>query len=153
MSSSVIEKWGKKTPWVMGKSVRIPRVKFPDFTEGNLALPTPGRSILLLVIYGFLFWLVAGGIYILIRNPIALGADQSGNPLWLYPSANDAFIIESIVAAAIIFLGGLGFIMLYEATKHSFNYSYAIKLIIFGLIACGLSFGLLQYMMKEKTGS
>jgi uncharacterized protein YybS (DUF2232 family) len=93
-----------------------------------------------------------GGVYILIQNPIALGADSSGNPLWIYPSTQDAFIIESIVAGIIIFVGGLGFILLYETTKHSYNYSYAIKLLIFGLVLTALSFGLLQWIIKQKGG-
>lgn len=115
-------------------------------------LPSPGRSIVLIAIYGFLFYLLMGGIYIGIRDPISLGADQSGNPMWLYPSTSEAFIIESIVAAAIIFMGGIGFVLLYETTKNSFNYGYAIKLLLIGLTLAGLSFGLLQWMMQQKGG-
>jgi len=115
-------------------------------------LPSPGRSLVLIAIYGFLFYLLMGGIYIGIREPISLGADQQGNPMWLYPSTSEAFVIESIVAAAVIFLGGAGFVLLYEATKNSFNYGYAIKLLIIGLILAGLAFGLLQWMIKEKGG-
>ena len=99
-----------------------------------------------------LFYLLMGWIYIGIRDPISLGADQQGNPMWLYPSTSEAFIIESIVAAAIIFLGGMGFVLLYETTKNSFNYGYAIKLLLIWLTLAGLSFGLLQWMIQQKGG-
>ena len=152
MSEPIQMKVGRKLPWVLGNKIRIPRVKFPDVNETTMGLPSPGKSLVLMAIYVFLFWLVMGGIYISIRDPIALGADQSGQPLWLYPSTHDAFIIESIAAAAIIFMGGAGFVLMYNTTKNAFNYGYAIKLLILGLIMSSVSFGLLQYMINEKGG-
>jgi hypothetical protein len=153
MSETIQKRIGKKVPWILGKKIRIPRVKFPDFEDASMSLPTPGRSLLLIAIYAVLFWLVMGGIYIWIREPIALGADNTGSPMWLYPSTQDAFIIESIVAASIIFLGGLGFVLLYETTKHSFNYTYAVKLLVIGLGLAATSFGLLQWMITQKENS
>jgi len=128
MSETIQEKVGKKMPWVLGKYVRIPRIKFPDMNDSSMVLQSPGKSLILIAIYAFLFFLVAGGIYIVIRDPIALGADNKGQPMWLYPSTSDAFIIESIAAAAIIFFGGFGFILMYNTTKNAFNYGYAVKL-------------------------
>jgi OST3 / OST6 family, transporter family len=152
MSEKLQFKIGRKVPWVLTKSIRIPRVKYPVYREGKMSLPSPGRSLVLVAIYIFLFWLIAGGIYIYIREPISLGANSEGDPMWLYPSTHDAFIIESIVAAAIIFMGGLGFIFLYNTTKHSYNYPYAVKLMVIGLMLAGLSFGLLQWMISQKGG-
>lgn len=152
MAETIQDKFGTKTPWVLGKSVRVPRISFPDFKGKTMSLPAPSRNLLLLGIYAFLFWLVAGGIYIIIEDPIALGTDQNQQTLWLYPSTHDAFIIESIVAAAIIFIGGFGFILLYSATKHAFDYSYAIKIFVLGLMLSIISFVILQYMIDAKGG-
>ncbi|MHA1519967.1 MAG: hypothetical protein ACTSVZ_10565 [Promethearchaeota archaeon] len=153
MSSSIQEKFGKRMPWLFGKSIRIPKVNYPVYREGQMTLPTPGRSLVLLAIYIFLFWLMAGGIYISIRNSIPLGSDGADNILWLYPSTSEAFIIESIVAATLMFLGGAGFIVLYQSTKHAYNYSYAVKLLIIGIVAIVTSFSLLQYMIAVKSGT
>ncbi len=152
MSETLQEKFGPKIPWVMGKQVRPPRIKYPVYREGSLSLPSPGRSMMLLGIYVFLFWLLMGGIYLLIKEPSSMGGDAAGNIMWLYPSSNDAFVIESIVAAVLVFVGGTGFFLLYNSTKHSFNYNYAIKLLILGLVLAGTSFGLLQFMMATKLG-
>ncbi|UYP47296.1 hypothetical protein NEF87_003581 [Candidatus Lokiarchaeum ossiferum] len=152
MSEKLQDKFGKKMPWVMGNQVRIPRIKYPTYREGSLSLPSPGRSMMLLGTFIFLFWLLMGGIYILIKEPSAMGGNASGAIMWLYPSTSDAFVIESIVAAVLIFIGGSGFFLLYNATKHSFNYNYAIKLLILGMVLAGTSFGILQYMMAVKTG-
>ena len=152
MSDTLQKKFGKKVPWVMGNSVRIPRIKYPVYREGNLSLPSPGRSMMLLGTYIFLFWLLMGGIYILIKEPSAMGGATDGSVMWLYPTTSDAFIIESMVAAILVFVGGGGFFLLYSATKHSFNYSYAVKLLVLGMILAGISFGVLQFMMGTKTG-
>lgn len=153
MSDNLQERFGKKLPWIMGKNIRIPKVNYPVYQEGQMSLPTPGRSLTLLIIYIFLFYLMVGGIYISIRNPIPLGSDGNDNAIFLYPSTSEAFIIESIVAAALMFIGGAGFFILYQSTKHAYNYNYAIKLLIIGLAAIVASFSLLQYMIGVKSGN
>ena len=86
----------------------------------------------------------------------AVGQRQIGpneyDTIWLYPSTHDAFIIESLAAAALIFLGGIGFILLYLTTKNAYNYKYAIILLGMGIVSIIVSFILLQYMIEEKGG-
>jgi hypothetical protein len=103
--------------------------------------------------YVFLFYLVLGGIYIAIRDPITVGGDAQGNAMFLYPSTHEAFIIESLVAGFLIYIAGIGFLLLYNTTKHSFNYSYAIKIYILGGFLVLLGFSMLQYMIGVKSGT
>jgi hypothetical protein len=156
MSETVQEKIRGKIPWVV-PGIRLPKISFPDLTNKNLDLPTPSTNILLVAIYVFLFYLLMGGVYLGIpdssgRYQIALGANSNGDPIWLYPSVNDAFIIESFVAAAIIFIGAFGFIALYQSTKHVYNTSYAQKLIAMGVFLAAFSFLILQYIMINGKG-
>jgi len=153
LSEKLQTKFGEKLPWVMGERIRIPRVKFPEAREGGLSLPTPGKSLILMLTYAFLFYLVLGGIYIAIRNPITVGGDADGNAMFLYPTTHEAFIIESLVAGFLIYIAGIGFLLLYNTIKHSFNYSYAIKIYIFGGFLVLSGFSLLQYMIGVKSGS
>jgi hypothetical protein len=146
------DKYGPKIPWILPKSVRIPRIRFPVLTDKMGAIPTPSKTFAFVAILVFFFWLAMGGIYIQIRKPIALGADAQGKPLWLYPSTSEAFVIESIVAAIIIYIGSFGFILLYNATKNAYNKSYAQTLIIIGMIMVGVSFGVLQWIVNQKGG-
>ena len=141
-------------PWVIS-SIRIPYIDFPDFKGRNLDIPTPSRNILLGAIYIFLFWLMMGGVYLMIPNssgntPIALGADQQGNPVWIYPSITDAFVIESIIAGAVIFIGAIGFIILYQSTKHIYNTRYARMLIAVGFALATIMFVILQYIIIQQ---
>lgn len=153
MSEKLQTKFGKKVPWVLGKYIRIPRVKYPDPRDSGITLATPGKSLVLISTYVFLFYLIVGGIYISIREPLALGMDASGTAMFLYPSTHEAFIIESLVAALLVFIAGFGFLILYNTTKHSFNYVYAIKLYILGIFFVVAAFVLLQYMLGVKIGT
>jgi len=143
-------------PWVF-KNIRIPYIIFPDFKGYKFDIPTPSRNILLGLIYIFLFWLMMGGVYLMIpdssgRLPIALGADKDGNPVWVFPSITDAFLIESIVAGVVIFIGAIGFIILYQSTKHIYNIRYARILITIGFILATFTFVILQFVIiKRKT--
>jgi hypothetical protein len=157
MSENIQDKIVQKMPWVFKPlGIRLPKIKFPSLKDKNLDIPTPSRNILLGAIYIFLFWLLMGGVYLLIpdsngRLQIALGADSDGNPVWLYPSINDAFVIESIVAGIVIFIGAIGFIILYQSTKHMYNTAYAQKLIATGVVMAVFSFALLQYISNKKA--
>ena len=45
-------------PWVLGKQIRMPRVEYPDISEGRWSLPTPGKNLLVITIYAALFKLI-----------------------------------------------------------------------------------------------
>ncbi|WP_457558113.1 hypothetical protein [Candidatus Harpocratesius sp.] len=152
MSDNLQIQVGKKLPWILGPKIRIPKVNYPVYQDSKMNLPTPGRSFILLTIYLALFWLMMGGIYISIRNPIPLGSSGDKSVMWLYPSTSEAFIIESVVAAVLMFIGGTGFLILYNSTKHAYNYSYSLKLLIIGIVCIVFSFAMLQYMIAVKSG-
>lgn len=156
---NIQKKIQEKLPWIFKPlNIRIPKVKYPSLEDKNLDIPTPSKNILLGAIFVFLFWLLMGGVYLAIPDssgnlPIALGANRQGDPVWVYPSINDAFVIESIVAAAIIFIGAVGFLILYQSTKYLYNPSYAQKLIAVGLVMAVISFTLLQYIVMERKST
>lgn len=138
-----------KLPWIF-KGIRLPKINYVSLDK-SLDIPTPGRNVFLILLNGVLFFLLCGGVYLNIpdslgRVPIALGS-QAGNPLWVYPSINDAFVIESFIAASVIFIGAAGFMVLYSATKNLYNPSYAQKLIFLGLLLAGFAFVFLQFVI------
>lgn len=156
MSSQIQEKIRKKMPWIF-VGIRIPKINFPDLEGKNLDIPTPTRSIVLVAIWAVLFWLISGGVYLSIpdsngNTPITLGANQDGTPMWWYPSINDAFVIESVISGVVIFLGSIGFLIIYQSTKHMYNIEYARKLVAIGFVMVVFSFGFLQYVvMNQKS--
>ena len=153
-SETVLERFKSKTPWVFGTKLKNPKINFPDVTLARMDLPVPGRSIAVIGIYVFLFLLQTGFVYLMYTKPPALGTDSSGNAQFLYiGSVQDAFIIESIVASIFIFLCSLGFVFLYQASKHVYNKKIATRILVIGIILIFLSFLALQAMINIKLGN
>jgi len=152
-SETVFEKIKDKTPWVFGKTLRKPKLLFPDIKRPRMGMPLPGKSIAAIVVYIALFLLQTGIVYLIIRNPPALGSDPTTNePRFLYPDINESFIIEGIVSSIFIFLCSLGFIFLYQASQYVYNKNIALRYLIVGILLILIAFTTLQAMITIKLG-
>jgi hypothetical protein len=152
-SETVMEKIRTKTPWIFGNSLRKPKINFPNMNLPRISLPMPSRSLSIIAILIVLFILQMGVVYLIVREPSALGATQQGDPVFIFQDIHDSYIIESIVASVLIFFCSTGFIMLYQASKYVYNKKMAIWILGIGLLIIILTFILLQYMIGVKAGS
>ena len=144
-SETVFEKIKGKTPWIFGKTLRKPKMLFPGLKTSKMDIPLPGKSIAVMGIYIILFLLQTGIVYLIFREPPALGTDPtSGEARFLYPEINESFIIEGIVASI--------FIMLYQASKYVYNREIAIRYLVVGILLILTAFGALQAMIAIKLG-
>ena len=151
-SETIFEKLKGRTPWIFGKKIRKPKVIYPKIKLPRMDMPLPARSLVIIIVYIALFLLQTGIVYIIFKEPLAIGANQQGQAVILYPSVQDAFIIESIVASIFIFLCSLGFIMLYQASKYVYNKKIAIRILVIGIILIISTFFALQAMITVKLG-
>ncbi len=151
-SETIVEKIKKHTPWVFGNKIRKPKIIFPKIRRRSITVPTASKTSGILIIYILLFVLQTGIVYLIYREPPALGADAKGDPIFLYPSIHDSFIVEGIVASILIFVSSTGFIFLYQASKHSFNRQMALRILVIGLVMILVTFVALQYMIAVKLG-
>lgn len=151
-SETVFEKIKKGTPWVFGNSIRKPKIHFPKLKLPRLTLPMPSRSLGIIGIFIVLFVLQTGIAYLLVREPPALGADQQGDPIFIFDNIHEAFIVESIVASILIILCSIGFIFLYQASKYVYNRKMAVYILAIGVITIIITFIALQYIIAVKSG-
>lgn len=151
-SETIFEKLKGKTPWIFGKKIRKPKLIYPKIKLPRMDMPLPARSLVIIIVYIALFLLQTGIVYIVFKEPLAIGANQQGDPVILYPSIQDAFIIESIVASVFIFLCSLGFVMLYQASKYVYNKKIAIRILVLGILLIISTFFALQAMITVKLG-
>lgn len=151
-SDTIVDILKEKTPWIFGNKIRKPKINFPKLTSGHrINLPTPSKAIGLILIYIILFIIQTGFLYIIYRNPPAMGGDDKGNPLFFYPGVHDQYIMEGIVASIIIFLASTGYIFLYQASKYVYDRSMALKILSLGFILIIIAFITLQVMLSMKT--
>ncbi|MFX1326289.1 MAG: hypothetical protein ACFE8N_15170 [Promethearchaeota archaeon] len=151
-SETVIEKLKQKTPWILGKNVRKPKINFPKFKLPRLSLPMPSKSISIVVIFVILFVLQTGIAYLLVRGPPALGANQQGDAVFIFGDIHEAYIIESIVGSILILLSSIGFIFLYQASKYVYNRKMAGYILVIGVLIIIISFISLQFIIYKKSG-
>jgi hypothetical protein len=150
-SETFTEKFKAKIPWIFGKKLRKPKITVPRITR-RVVLPTPSKALGIALIYALLFILQTGVVYLIYREPPALGADSSGDPIFIYPGINDSFIVEGIVASILLFVSSTGFLMLYQASKHSYNRTIALRIMVIGIIMILIAYIFLQYMIAVKLG-
>ncbi|MFX1364368.1 MAG: hypothetical protein ACFFCE_00800 [Promethearchaeota archaeon] len=151
-SETIFEKIRDKTPWIFGNSLRKPKIHFPKLKLSRLSLPTPSRSLSVIVILIILFVLQTGVVYFMVREPPSIGANSAGDPIFIYTDLHESFIIEGIVASILILFCSIGFIALFQASKYVYNKKMAIWVLIIGIFMIIISFVLLQYMINVKLG-
>ena len=151
-SETVFEKIKSRTPWIFGNSLRKPKINYPRLKLPRISFPMPSRSLSVITILLILFVLQTGVVYFLVRDPPALGSNSAGDPIFIYNSINESFIIEGIVASILILFCSIGFIALFQASKYVYNKKMAVSILVIGLMMIITSFILLQYMLSVKMG-
>lgn len=152
-SMTVSEQLKKKVPWLLGGLVKKPKIKYPTWRGRKLSVPMPAKTLGLIGIYIILFILQTGIVYLIYKEPPALGAKSNGDAIFLYPSVQDSFIIEGLVASILIFVASTGYLMLYQASKYLYNRTMAIRILIIGLLMIFITFAALQFMIAVKAGN
>ncbi|MCK4480791.1 MAG: hypothetical protein KAV01_09710 [Candidatus Lokiarchaeota archaeon] len=151
-SETVFEKIKSRTPWIFGNSLRKPKINYPRLKLPRISFPMPSRSLSLIIIFIILFVLQTGVVYFLVRGTPALGANSAGDPIFIYNSIHESFIIEGIVASILILFCSIGFITLFQASKYVYNKKMGVSILIIGLLMIIISFILLQYILSVKMG-
>ncbi|MHA2006146.1 MAG: hypothetical protein ACXABO_01495 [Promethearchaeota archaeon] len=152
-SETTLEQIKRKTPWIFGKLLRKPKIKFPKFRSLRLSLPKPTRSLSVIAIFVILFILQTGVVYLIVRKPYAIGVDPDNDELlFIYPkNIHEAYIIESLVASILMMLFSLGFVFLYHASNFVYDKKMADWFLIIGMLMIIITFTLLQLMLKVKS--
>lgn len=136
-----------KIRWIPGfKKLNID-FRIPDF---QLPYEAPQKYLLATMIVGFIY-ILAGGIYNLAENPIAMGSTQTA----LVPvlkTLNDQFLLESFIAAILITIGVSGFYLIRYSTKFSFDFSNSVTLLIVGSMIILVAVIGMTIMYNYKAG-
>ncbi len=131
--------------WILG--IRKPKV---ILRKPKLQLPTEiPTGLLLQIALIFIFCIYMGLIYDIVKEPLPLGS-RFGVPVLIDERLDAQFIIEGIVAGMIMFLGFLGFVIIFYSTRYFYEPSYARTLLLIGVIAVIAAYFVLLYMQIPK---
>jgi NADH:ubiquinone oxidoreductase subunit 5 (subunit L)/multisubunit Na+/H+ antiporter MnhA subunit len=131
--------------WIPG--TRKPKI---ILRRPKLQLPTEIPTALLLQIAViFIFAVYMGLIFDIVKEPLPLGS-RFGVPVLIDERLDSQFIIEGIVAGMLMFVGFIGFVIIFYSTRYFYEPSYARTLLLMGVIAVIAAYFVLLYMMIPK---
>jgi hypothetical protein len=79
-----------------------------------------------------------------------MGASSTNQPILIYPGLDYQYLLEGLVASILIFAGFLGFIIMYQSTRHVYRPSYARLLLISGVGLVFATYILMTVMLGIK---
>jgi len=120
--------------------LRKPKFEIPKLTQNRM-------TVLVLIAVWFL---LSGGIYILIQRPAALAFTSAGSPIFLYPQFDRMFLLEGIVAGLLFIVGGIGFILIYQSTKYAYDPKFANILLYSGIALVLVAYFGVNFMLESK---
>lgn len=154
-SETIMETIKRKTPWILGSAIRKPKIMFPKVAPRRLAGRITGmqtKTLVVFAIYSILFILQTGVVYLVYRGTPALGQTGDETAMFLYPSTQEAFIIESIVASIMMIISSAGYLLLYRASQHLYDRKTARGILAMGILLVFVSYVVLQWMIATKSG-
>ena len=136
-----------KVRWVPGfKKLNID-FRIPDF---QLPYEAPQKYLLVTMIVGFIY-ILAGGIYNLAENPIAMGSTQTA----LVPvlkTLGDQFLLESFIAAILIVVGVSGLYLIRYSTRFAHDFTSSLTLLALGSMILLVAVAGITLMYNYKAG-
>ncbi|MFX0068649.1 MAG: hypothetical protein ACFFC5_01285 [Promethearchaeota archaeon] len=124
-----------------------------------LKLPkAPSPTVWYVICIAVVLFIFAGGLYNIVNQPLPFGQDpNTGEPMIIlrppYGTLSDQFVLEGMIGGILAFVGFLGFVIIYESTKHVYNPSYALMLLIAGIAMVVLAYVGAEWMIVIKTTS
>jgi hypothetical protein len=110
-----------------------------------------------IIIFGAVFiamlFILGGNIFTMVRSPPAIAGGADGTPIVIAPGIDVQLGLEGIVASVTVFMGVIGFGLLYYSSKYVFQPGYATRLMIMGMILAGVAFMVFSYLFAYKLGT
>ncbi|WXG40633.1 MAG: hypothetical protein WED07_07535 [Candidatus Freyarchaeum deiterrae] len=119
--------------------MKIPKIGLPAGLSPILAFG---------IVLAIILFVMGGGVYVITSNPSF--NNPSGTSI-VSSSLSGQYGIEAVLSIAFMFVGFVGFLLIYESTKHVYNASLATKLLVMGMVLVAVSTFLLYWMVIPKA--
>ena len=106
----------------------------------KISTAKPSYFLIAVLLMGFVIFLLGGGIYDLLQNPLAV-FPMRGRIIFYYPYyLHDQSLNESIGVMIMYTLGTLGLLLVYQSTKYAHTPRHATIMLIIGIVFLILAF-------------
>jgi uncharacterized membrane protein YhhN len=98
------------------------------------------------------FFLLSGGIYDVLINPIVAYFAAGGQMVVYYPSLTEQFFLESILIIIFYAIGFAGFLIAHRSTKYAYNPRQAYQFLLVGCVLLIIGIILIENGLLTKFG-
>jgi hypothetical protein len=115
----------------------------------KISTAKPSTFIITIIILGTTIFLLGGGLYDIIVQP--LPSYYSGSKFYfLYPSVSDQFLFDTVLSVIVYLLGFVGLLSIYQSSRHAYNRRTAYMTMILGVTLLIISYLFLEYFIYFK---
>lgn len=112
----------------------------------------PSTTIMLIIVIGFVGFVLAGGIYDILEHPISLLPTAGGYSVLIKGTLGQQTLNESLIAGFLYVLGLTGLYMLLRSTRYAYRPRNAYLLLILGTIVVLLVVFYSNSLITSKIG-
>ncbi|MCE7742369.1 MAG: hypothetical protein GOP50_07890 [Candidatus Heimdallarchaeota archaeon] len=141
----------RKIPWL------FPGIRRPSFSLHQVSIRIPTRipiSVLYVLIYAVIFYIFAGGAYMLVNKDNLISIGQYGNtPQFIARSLHLQYLIEGLVAGFIFSFAALSLYLFDYATRYAFDVSTAQKVELIATLLIVIWYVAILLIFRAKTAT
>ena len=141
----------RKLPWKLRRSLGNLGYTLRVFS-GPATRRKPSTTVAIILVVGFIGFILAGGIYDVLENPITLLPTAGGYSVLIKGTLGQQTVNESLIAAFLYFLGMGGLYMLLRSTRFAYRPRNAYLLLILGTITVLLVVFYSNTLITQKIG-
>ena len=105
----------------------------------------PSLLVVGLLVVAISLFLMAGGIYNVLIQPIVAYVSAAGRIVSFYPyGITDQLLLESVIIMIFYAMGFAGFLVAYRSTKYAYNPRQAYRFLLVGCVLALLSYVLIE---------
>ena len=114
-------------------------------TYEKMLTAKPSLLVVGLLAVAVSFFLMAGGIYNILIQPIVAYVDQAGGIISFYPyGITDQLLLESVIVMVFYAMGFAGFLVAYRSTKYAYSPRQAYRFLLVGCVLVLISYVLIE---------
>ncbi len=142
----------RKLPWKAQRAVSNLGYSLRIFRAPTARRMKPSTTFSLLIVLAFTGFILAGGIYDILEQPISLLPTATGWSVLIKGTLGQQTLNESMIAAFLYLLGFLGLYMLLRSTRYAYRPRNAYLLLILGTVTVLLVVFYSNALITSKLG-
>jgi hypothetical protein len=109
----------------------------------------PSNLVMTIAVLGVAIFLLGGGLYDIIVQPIPAYYDGS-RFYFLFPDLSMQFLFDTVLAVVLYTLGFIGLMSIYHSARHAYNPRTAYMTLVLGVSLLAISYIFIEYFIYLK---